>query len=253
MQVPFKSIKDFKTYSVPFKSEYKNPVLARNIKVEAEKINLFTPGWLSEALDDPNIPSQLTPALTTLLDNLFGKDDQTRHWTLQWMRNFMHNFQKMMTAVVFWGDPGCGKSMIAECFGAAIGDFHSPKQNQIEDVRFNTWVNHAVLILDEVSCGSKKDGKSFGDYLKSLITQPIQSVEGKCKDIMLMKINNCYLFTSNVSTWIVPLFIENKDRRYTIVCNENSKNLRNDKLWSQKDFDDWDSGYLQKVLMKYQR
>ena len=68
-----------------------------------------------------------------------------------------------------------------------------------------------------------------------------------------MKINNCFMLTSNKSSWIAPIFIESKskDRRYTIVGNKNSKNLRKDNLWSQKDFNDWDKGYLQKVLMKY--
>jgi hypothetical protein len=142
---------------------------------------------------------------------------------------------------------------LVECFGSAIGDWHSPKQNQIEDVRFNSWINHTVLILDEVSCGSKKDGKAFGDYLKSLITQLSQSIEENGKEAVSMKINNCFMFTSNKSSWIAPIFIESKskDRRYTIVGNKNSKNLRKDNLWSQKDFNDWDKGYLQKVLMKY--
>ena len=71
---------------------------------------------------------------------------------------------------------------LVECFGSAIGDWHSHKQNQIEDVRFNSWINHTVLILDEVSCGSKKDGKALGDYLKSLITQLSQSIEEKGKE-----------------------------------------------------------------------
>lgn len=237
---------------IPFKTSYKQPILEKDIKIEADKVNVFNPGWLSKAILDPNIPNKLTPALEVLLNNIFGTDKITKNWVLQWMRHYMHTFDKMMTAVVFWGSPGTGKSMLAEAFGQAIGDSHSPKQNQIEDVRFNTWVNHAVLILDEVSSGSKKDGKAFGDYLKGLITQPIQSIEGKGKEQIQVRINNCFIITSNTSSYIAPVFIEEKDRRYTIVCNDDEdKNLRSDKLWSENDFNDWDSGNSKKILMKY--
>lgn len=245
-----KTPKDFKDLIINYKQNTFTPGLVKDLKVKKNTVNAFRCGFLSNIIDDEHIPSQLNNALEIFLDNIFGENQNERKWVLQWMRDYMHNFDKMVTAPVFWGIPGCGKSMLVEAFGRAIGNSISPKQTQVEESRFNSWIMNAVIILDEISCGSKKDGKAFGDYLKSLITQEYQTIEFKGRDIASeVRIPNCYLFTSNISDYIPPVFLEENDRRYTIIRNDDSRNLI--ELWTDDDFKNWNSGLYKKILMKY--
>lgn len=241
--------KDLQDFTVQYKQIIFQPCLKKDLYVNDKIVNVFRPGNLSDIIADTNIPDKLNQPLEIYLNNLFGHNELERKWTLQWMRNYMHNFKKMLTAPVFWDKPGIGKSMLAEAFGRSIGNWVSPKQSQIEDNRFNAWIKNAVIILDEVSCGSKKDGKAFGDYLKGLITQEMQTIEHKGRDLVETFIPNCFIFTANTNNYIPPVFLEENDRRYTIIRNDNSKNLM--ELWTTEDFDKWNSGEYQNILIKY--
>ena len=241
--------KDLQDFTVQYKQIIFQPCLKKDLYVNDKIVNVFRPGNLSEIINDKNIPDKLNTPLEVYLNNLFGDNEVERKWTLQWMRHYMHNFKKMLTAPVFWDKPGIGKSMLAEAFGRSIGNWASPKQSQIEDNRFNAWIKNAVIILDEVSCGSKKDGKAFGDYLKGLITQEMQTIEHKGRDLIETFIPNCFIFTANTNNYIPPVFLEENDRRYTIIRNDNSKNLM--ELWTDEDFIKWNSGEYQNILIKY--
>jgi len=245
----FNDVKDLNDFTVKYKQLVFIPCLKKDLYINDKIVNTFKPGFLSDIINDESISSELNEPLEKYLNNLFGKNIVEKNWVLQWMRNYLHNFKKMLTAPVFWDKPGIGKSMLAEAFGTAVGNWVSPKQNQIEDSRFNSWIKNAVIILDEVSCGSKKDGKAFGDYLKGLITQEVQTIEHKGRDLSDTIISNCFIFTANYNNYIPPVFIEEYDRRYTIIRNDESKNL--DKIWTEDDFDKWNSGEYKKILIKY--
>lgn len=240
------STKELKTLKIDFKNEIKIPFIGKR-PYSKDCVNTFIPGWLGEVLNDESIPSKLNEPLKKFLDNIFGDDYETKEWTLQWMREFMHSFS-VITAPVFWEIQGTGKTMLAKCFANAIGDGFKTPPN-MDNVQFNAWLNHTVIIFEECSSGSKKDGKALGDLLKDWITENSITIEEKGKDPRQVKSKHCFIFNANISNSLPPVFIENNDRRYTIIRNDSAINLR--ELWNDEDFQRWDSGEYQKILMKW--
>lgn len=239
--------KEIRKLEVRFKNEYKRPYIGEKHSVKKDNINTFIPGWLHEALNDKKIPSELNEPLEQMLDNLFGPNIVERKWVLQWMREFMHTFN-VITAPVFWQPQGTGKTMLSKAFGEAIGDWIKTPPKK-DDIQFNAWQDHTVIIFEESSSGNKRDGKDLGDLLKDWITESQKTIEGKGKDPVKKTIQSCYIFNANISDNVAPVFIENGDRRYTIIKNEYAVNLKD--LWSDKDFEMWNNGTYKKQLMKY--
>ena len=60
---------------------------------------------------------------------------------------------------------------------------------------------------------------------------------------------SCYIFNANISDNVAPVFIEDNDRRYTIITNDNAKNLR--EIWTDNDYENWEKGIYKKQLMKW--
>lgn len=232
-------------YIARYKTAFKKAYVGLEEPVRRDRVNMFIPGWLQEALDDQSIPSTLDRRLEIYLKNLFG-DDESMNWTLQWMRKFMHDF-KVMTAPVFWGNPGVGKSMLAEAFGEAIGDWINTPLN-MDDMKFNDWLHNTVIIFEESSSGSKLDGKKLGDILKDWITSDEVTIESKGKDPIKVKAQRCFIFNANINESFAPVYIEDKDRRFTVIKNENGVNLTT--LWSGEDYEWWKTTG-RKQLMKY--
>lgn len=241
------SKKDLVNLKIRYKTEEKFPFIGEKMSVRKDIVNTFIPGWLHKALTDDNIPAQLNEPLQKLIDNLFGDDEDTKKWTLQWFREFMHTFSAL-TSPVFWEIPGCGKSMIAEAFGDAIGDWIDLPLKK-DDIQFNAWQEHTVIIAEECSSGSKRDGKDLGDMFKNMITGEEVTIEAKGKDPVKKHIKNCFIFNANISEQISPVFIEDKDRRWTIIRNDDARNLID--IWTREDFDRWDSGEYKMQLMKW--
>lgn len=233
-------------YKIRFKHSYKMPFIGTEEPIRKDRTNLFVPGWLGEALNDDSIPNELDERHKIMLLNLFGDDEMTMKWTLQWMRKFMHDF-KVMTAPVFWGHPGVGKSMLAEAFGEAIGDWTKTPANK-DDIRFNDWLRKTVIIFEESSSGTKREGKDFGDLLKDWITSDSITVEAKGKDAITVEGRRCFIFNSNISDIISPVYIEDKDRRFTVIKNDEGVNLIT--LWKPEDYRWWDD-IGKKQLMKW--
>ena len=242
-------LKELKEMTIKVKDAQKIPYIGSPTThpVKSTFTNVFTPGWLYEVINDDSISNALNEPLKQLLRNIFGEDVEVMNWTLQWMREFMHTFD-VITAPVFWEIPGAGKSMFTKAFGEAIGDW-IPTPSKKDDIQFNSWLENTVIIFEESSSGSKLDGKELGDKLKDWITSKYITIEKKGKDPEKKKIHHCFIFNANISNKIPPVFIEDDDRRYTIIKNNDARNLK--EIWSSEDFDRWDSGEYQKILMKW--
>lgn len=241
------SPKDIATMKIRYKEGRKWPFVGVRDAVRKDIVNTFIPGWLGKVIKDDKIPSELNEKLEMFLNNIFGDDIEARTWTLQWMREFMHSFDAL-TSPVFWGIQGNGKTMFTKAFGEAIGDWIKTPPKK-DDIQFNAWQDHTVIIFEESSSGSKREGKDLGDLLKDWITEVEKTIEAKGKDPVKKMIKSCYLFNANISESVAPVFIEENDRRYTIIRNDNAKNLVD--IWNEEDFKHWDSGEWPKQLMKW--
>ena len=240
-------LKELKGFKIRFKNAQKVPYIGNKAPIRKDTVNTFIPGWLGSVINNDSIPSELNEPLKIFINNIFGKDEVTKNWTLQWMREFMHTFD-VITAPVFWEIQGSGKSMLCKAFGGAIGDMMKTPAN-MDDIRFNEWMNHTVIVFEECSSGTKKEGKALGDLFKDWITEKRLTIEAKGQDPKSMLINHCIIFNANISEIMPPVFIEDKDRRYTVIRNDDAVNLR--ELWTDEEYDKWESGEYQYILMKW--
>ena len=244
MKIDMKFLRDLR---VNYKTAEKFPYIGERQPIKRDLVNVFIPGWLNEALNDPKIPATLNDPLKLLLKNLFGDDELAFRWTMQWMREFMHTF-RVMTAPIFWSIQGTGKTMLAEAFAEAIGDWTKTPPKK-DDIQFNSWIDKTVIIFEESSSGSKRDGKDLGDLLKDWLTGVEKTIEAKGKDPVKKTIRSCFIFNSNISDQVAPVYIEDSDRRFTVIRNDDATILTD--LWTDEDYMRWNSGEYQKQLMKW--
>ncbi|KAM9987000.1 hypothetical protein ACTFIY_011713 [Dictyostelium cf. discoideum] len=93
--------------------------------------------------------------------------------------------KKKSTMLIGWGVQGCGKSSVAVLLGRIFGDYHLNVQT-IQHItgQFNAHTDGKLLAtIDEVAFTKSTDN----EILKSIITNPKNTVTQKCKDTEVKK------------------------------------------------------------------
>lgn len=116
-------------------------------------------------------------------------------------------------AVVFRGEPGTGKGVVAREFGKLFGRHYLQITNSNHLVgQFNDHLRDCVfLFLDEAFFAGDVKHKSI---LKNLVTEPEIMIERKGVDAILSR-NHLHVMMASNERWVVPA--DPKERRYFVL------------------------------------
>ncbi len=153
--------------------------------------------------------------LDFVFDVICSGDGPLFDYIVHWLAHMVQRPQEMPeTALVLRGREGIGKNKFVEWLQDIVGREHYlplASMNQITG-RFSGHLATSVLVF----CNESVWGgdKSSQGKLKSLITDDVQSVEYKGRDVVTMKSYLRVIFATN-EDWAVPRGLE--DRRYVII------------------------------------
>ena len=142
-------------------------------------------------------------------------DDELYDYIINWCAHLAQRPQELPeTALVFRGREGIGKNTFIEPLAAIVGSEHYLMLSSLNQVtgRFSGHLANALLIF----CNESVWGgdKSAQGVLKSMITDPIQPIEYKGRDLSMVKSFRRCIFATN-EQWAVPRGAD--DRRYVIT------------------------------------
>lgn len=149
-----------------------------------------------------------------LVDFLFQREsEEAKQWFLRWLAYPIQNpGAKLLSAVLFWGVEGGGKSFIGEIMRDIYGRTNSSKiGNQELHAPFNKWAWNKQFILAEEVTGSDK--RADADHLKELVTGETITINEKYLPAMTFLDCANYYLTSNHAN---ALYLSDRDRRYFI-------------------------------------
>ena len=158
-----------------------------------------------------------------LLDH-HGITGRVRKQLLQWCAYPVKNpGAKISWAVVMWGLPGTGKSLLANLMAACYGPPDSPNlsflgSNAELHSGFNKpLLNKQFIVADEVM---SSDRRREADFLKSLITSPNIQARVMYKDFYPLPNRANFFFTSNHAN---AIYLEAGERRYLVLESARDK------------------------------
>jgi putative DNA primase/helicase len=142
-------------------------------------------------------------------------DDELYDYVINWAAHLVQRPQELPeTALVFRGREGIGKNTFIEPLAQIVGREHYLMLSSLNQVtgRFSGHLANALLIF----CNESVWGgdKSAQGVLKSMITDPIQPIEYKGRDLSMVKSFRRCIFATN-EQWAVPRGAD--DRRYVIT------------------------------------
>jgi hypothetical protein len=117
------------------------------------------------------------------------------------------------SAVVMRGPRGTGKSTFALAIGALVSEhFLHLAQPGLLTGRFNAHLRDAIVVFgDEAFWAGDRAGESF---LKSIVTEPTLTLEGKGKDAIIVP-NMVHLIMASNHEWVVPAGTD--ERRFFVL------------------------------------
>lgn len=168
--------------------------------------NLWT-GWGVEPAE-----GEIGP-WTEIMDNVFGDIIDARAWFDMWCAYpFQRPGAKLLTAVVFWGGQGIGKSVTGETLIRLYGESNSSRvsSDQLHS-QFNSWAARKQFILAEEVASTER--RADANRLKDMITRRRVTVNEKFQPTYTLDDHANYLLTSNAAD---PLLLEDDDRRFFV-------------------------------------
>jgi hypothetical protein len=172
---------------------------------------------------------------------LAAGDKDHADYILNWMAYAVQNLAKRTEVVlVFLGEQGCGKGVVAEAFGRAFGQHyaHLSQESHLTG-NFNSHLALCKFVfLDEAIWANDK--RVIG-LIKALITEPNMWMEEKFQPKLSIPNRMNFMVASNAD-WVVP--VEIGDRRYAVFqCNNRYANKNGraaakayfDPLWHELD------------------
>ena len=153
------------------------------------------------------VPSAITPKagnwsrIRTIMEVVPEHDPRAFEWLFNWMAaKVQHPGARSMTAPVFQGVQGTGKSTLGVMLGHIIGIENTASITQDDlDGSFNLhYVNKLLVLADEVvNCDNIRSSES---RLKKFITDPELVVNGKNTPQFKLRNRMSWWFTSNMPT-----------------------------------------------------
>jgi hypothetical protein len=174
--------------------------------------NLFRPSPMLMQEPDPSVirPPELWGRL---LDNLASP--ACKEWLLNHMAHYVQTLQKPRTIPVLYSREGSGKNTLMSLFGQGVGDYGSVGNTSVEST-FNSYMQHAVLYLDEIMTDAN-DVRKLRNKLKGFINE-WQAVNNKYEKEYMARLNNYIAIGSNPVPGSLPVVVDKNDRRYTIIA-----------------------------------
>jgi hypothetical protein len=149
------------------------------------------------------------------MDYMFaGSNPDHRRWFEQWLAYpIQHPGTKLFSAVVVWSTvQGTGKTFVGHIMKNIYGEnFGQIGMDQLNST-FNEWAANRQFILgDEIAGGENK--RVLADRLKTLITQPLVTINTKFVPVYTIRDCVNYYFTSNHPD---AFYLEDTDRRFFV-------------------------------------
>ena len=178
-------------------------------------VNIYNPAEMVEPVEGDVTPFlvMLRHLLSGLSDNA-DQVDEYMHFVLCWFAYpLQHPGVKMKTALVFHGEEGSGKSLMAEAVAAIYGPYAiTVGQDELED-KFNDWRSgKRFVIADEVS--TRAEMVHNKNRIKPMITGDTVQINPKNMPRREERNTMHFVFLSNE---IQPLALDNSDRRFFVV------------------------------------
>lgn len=147
-------------------------------------------------------------------DNICNKDEEHFNYIMDWMAHAVQfPAQQANVAVVMKGARGTGKGTAIGYFAELFGQhyIHVFSSKQVTG-NFNYHLRDAVILYsDEAVYAGNKAEESV---LKGLITEPYIPLEGKYKDLIMIK--NClHVMISTNNQWAIPAGLD--ERRFFVL------------------------------------
>lgn len=192
----------------PQRAEYKGMVFLPG-ENEPGYLNLWQ-GWGLEA-----VKGDCWRYLQFVNEVICSGDDELYDYIINWAAHLVQRPQELPeTALVFRGREGIGKNTFIDPLSQIVGREHYLMLSSLNQVtgRFSGHLANALLIF----CNESVWGgdKSAQGVLKSMITDPIQPIEYKGRDLSMVKSFRRCIFATN-EQWAVPRGAD--DRRYVIT------------------------------------
>ena len=168
--------------------------------------------WKGFACDA--VPGDCGLFLDHILENICSGDPVRYNYLIGWLANMVQRpHQPGHVAVVLCGDPGTGKSFLANHVGQLFGRHYLAISNPKFLVgSFNAHLRDCVFLLGDEAFWA--GDKAHEGVLKQLITDPITAIEAKGVDVTAGK--NCiHLMMASNEDWVVP--VGYKDRRFFVL------------------------------------
>lgn len=208
----------------------------KRIDLEKEILNFFVPSeyMLYSKTNEIINPRKDFYSIYRLLTNLIPRY-QERKLFINWLAGILQTREKLQTAWVFKGEQGAGKGLLLTHVLKKL--FGRRQAIQVEDAQlkseFNPWLQNSMLIAFNEVARDNSSRNAINSRLKAIITDKEISINDKnIRTFYIDNYVNC-LFFSNES---VPIFIEQKDRRYNVI--ETADNLnKND--WFENNPDEF--------------
>lgn len=194
-----------------------------------ETIYMKKDNSLSQRISLDNVTDKLkenTPIILEILMNIFGEADTIKRF-LNWNAFILQRREKAFTAwLISTKEHGVGKDFI---FNFILKPLYGERQSQILNgsrigKQFNSLDLHCFLRgYNEVFSNKDDKGNSYRkEWLKDRITGQTQTIEFKGVDAYEARnYMNFILFSNNDQ----PILLDQQDRRYNVIRNENAKKL----------------------------
>lgn len=187
------------------------------INYELERFNLFIPTdhMFLQKNGNRMDPRKFFPNIYRLLTNLIP-NYRERKLFINWIAGILQTREKHRTAWILKGKQGTGKNVLVERIFKPL--FGSKQTKVIDDAElqrdFNGWLQNALIIAFNEVAHDNQSRNGINSKIKAIVADSTARINEKnIRAFPVENHANCLFFSNE----LVPLFIEDGDRRFNIV------------------------------------
>jgi hypothetical protein len=184
------------------------------IYVDGKKyFNIYKKSLLLAATS-PHLDDLDFTSIKTVLMNLCEKNEEYYNWFIQWIAwQIQYPTSKLPTAVIFQGEHGTGKGVLAHqildtIFGNNVQEIN---QTHLESAFNEYLLGKQIIIANEVMHNENR--QTLPNILKNLVTDEYITIQRKFRKELVCKNYTHWIFCTNSDN---PIKIETGDRRYSV-------------------------------------